>query len=85
MFLSAVCYSSFLIFVFILETQSVHVSRGGEDRGVGEGEKGSERERQRKKKRENPKQTPHSAWSLLWDSIPQPSDHDLSQNQESDA
>ena len=36
-------------------------------------------------KRENLKQAPHSALSPAPDSIPQPWDHDLSQNQESDA
>ena len=32
----------------------------------------------REGQRENPKQVPCSAWSLMWDSIPQTWDHDLS-------
>ena len=41
-------------------------------------------ERGRGRERKNHKQTPRSAWSLVQGSIPQPCDHDLSQNQESD-
>ena len=37
------------------------------------------------RERENPKQAPHSAQSLMWGSISQPRDRDLSQNQDSDA
>ena len=39
-------------------------------------------ERGRVREGENPKQAPHSAWSPTWGLIPQPWDHDLSQNQE---
>ena len=42
-------------------------------------------EGQRERKRENLQQAPHSTWSLMQGSIPQPWDHDLSQNQELDA
>ena len=44
-----------------------------------------ERERGRERWRENLKQAPHSSQSPTWGSIPQPWDHDLSQNQELDA
>ena len=52
-----------------------------------ERERERERERagERGRDRENPKQTPCSAQSLMWGSILQPWDHDLNQNQESDA
>lgn len=43
------------------------------------------REGQRKKKGEHLKQTPHWAQSLTRVSIPEPCDHDLNQNQQSDA
>lgn len=41
-------------------------------------------EEQRERERENLKQTLLWAQSPTWGSIPQPWDHDLSQNQESD-
>ena len=37
------------------------------------------------KERENLKQTPRSAWSPTWGSIPRPWAHDLSRDQELDA
>ena len=52
-----------------------------------ERERGHEqgRGRERKRERENPKQASHSAPTMMWSSISQPWDHDLSQNPESDA
>ena len=40
---------------------------------------------QRESNRENPKLAPHLTWNPMQGSIPQPWDHDLSRNQESDA
>ena len=42
-------------------------------------------EGKREREIENPKQAPHSSQSLVWGSIPQPWDHDLSWNRESEA
>ena len=44
-----------------------------------------ERQREREGERENLKQAPCSAQSLTWGSIPRSWDHDLSQDQDSDA
>ena len=55
----------------------MHMSQGG-----AEGEREREKE---EKERDNPKQAPCSALSPTWGLIPQPWDHDQSQNQESDA
>ena len=44
-----------------------------------------QRGRGRMKDRENPKQAPHLAQSPMQGPIPRPWDHNLSQNQESDA
>ena len=40
--------------------------------------------RETKREREKLKQTPHSTWSLMQGSTPQPWDHDLRKNQELD-
>ena len=62
---------------FTLQRESVRMSEQESSRGGGT-------EREREGHGENPKQAPHTAQGPTQGLIPQPWDHDLSQNQESD-
>ena len=64
------CFKTTEKYIFLNHECTFFLERERESTQAGEGG------RERKRERENPKQSPHPAWSPIQDSIPRPWDHD---------
>ena len=72
-------FNLFLLFIYLFLLLAREINKQGERM------RERERETETETETENLKQVPCSAQSWVWGSIPQPWDHDLNRNQESDA